>query len=181
VWRVAARVADLADLAPLGIGAADGVVCSALLDLVSARWIGGLAREVRGPMLTCLNVDGHDALRPLHAGDRAVTTGFRRDQARDKGFGPGLGRHVEAAFRAAFAARGFSVSSAASAWRIPPEAAQMLSALVQGHAAAATRWMPSARGGIAAWQTARLRQIAAGRLAMRIGHRDLLAVPNGDH
>ena len=180
LWRLASRVADLADLAPLDIHEADAIVCSALLDLVSARWIAGLAADVCGPVLTCLNVDGHDAMRPLHGTDRAITAGFRRDQGRDKGFGPALGRHVEAAFRAAFAAEGFTVSTAESDWRIPPGAAQMLSALVQGHAAAATGWMPAARGTIAHWQKVRLRQIATGRLAMRIGHRDLLAIPNGD-
>ena len=101
VWRIATRVADLADLDELDIGNADAVVCSALLDLVSRRWLESLAATVRGPMLACLNVDGHDRMMPSHAGDIAVTTGFRRDQARDKGFGPSVGRHAEAAFRAA--------------------------------------------------------------------------------
>ena len=177
IWRIGAKVADLADLAPLDTGAADGVVCSALLDLVSPAWITALASEVTGPVLACLNVDGHDTMLPRHAADRAITTGFRRDQSRDKGFGPSVGRHAEAAFLAAFAEEGFAVSTAPSEWRIPAGAAQMLTALVDGHAAAALRWMPSSRGAIAAWRKARLRQIATGRLAMRIGHRDLLAVP----
>ncbi len=177
IWRIGAKVADLADLAPLDIGAADGVVCSALLDLVSPGWIAALAGEVTGPVLTCLNVDGHDTMLPRHAADRTITTGFRRDQSRNKGFGPSVGRHAEAFFQAAFADEGFAVSTAASPWHIPAGSAQMLSALVDGHAAAAARWMRSSRGTIAAWRKSRLRQIAAGRLAMRVGHRDLLAVP----
>ncbi len=180
IWRLTTRVADLADLAPLDIGQADAIVCSALLDLVSARWIARLAAATRGPVLACLNVDGHDATCPPHAADRAVTTGFRRDQARDKGFGPALGRHATAAVRAAFTARGFTVVAAPSPWRIPPDAAAMLAALVHGHAVAATLRLPAARGAIAHWQSTRLRQIAAGRLAMRVGHRDVLALPHGD-
>ena len=177
IWRIGTRVADLADLGALDTGAADGVVCSALLDLVSPGWIAELAGTVTGPVLACLNVDGHDTVWPRHSADRTVTTGFRRDQSRDKGFGPSVGRHAEAAFIAAFAGEGFAVSSAAAPWHIQAGAAQMLSALVDGHASAAARWMPSARGTIAAWRKSRLRQIATGRLAMRIGHRDLLAVP----
>jgi hypothetical protein len=37
--------------------------------------------------------------------------------------------------------------------------------------------MPQRRGAIAAWQAARLRQIGRGRLAIRVGHRDILALP----
>ena len=181
VWRVAARVADLADLAPLDITSADAVVCSALLDLVSPRWIADLAAKSSGPVAAFLNVDGRDLILPNHASDPSVVTGFRRDQSRDKGFGPSVGRHAEAAFRAGFTAHGFTVTSAASQWRIPPGAARMLTALVHGHATAAARWMPTARGAIAAWQKMRLRQIAVGRLAMRVGHRDLLALPQGEH
>ena len=144
------------------------------------RSISNLAAATRGPVLACLNVDGHDAMRPPHAADRAVTTGFRRDQARDKGFGPALGRHAAAAFRAAFTASGFAVTTASSPWRIPAEAAAMLTALVDGHAAAAALRLPAARGAIAHWQRTRLRQIAAGRLAIRVGHRDVLALPHGD-
>ena len=178
-WRVAARLADLAAIDRIGLAAADAVACSALLDLVSPRWIGALAARVRGPFLACLNVDGRDALLPRHAGDAAVRTGFRRDQARDKGFGPAAGRHAVAAVQAAFGARGFAVETAPSDWRIGAAEAEMLVALVHGHADAAARWMPSARGAIAAWERARVRQALAGRLAMRVGHRDVLALKQG--
>lgn len=178
-WRIGAQVADLADLGAVDIAAADGVVCSALLDLVSARWLGGLGAVLRSPLLACLNVDGHDAFRPPHTADTAVRTGFRRDQARDKGFGPSVGHLAEAALRRALVPHGFEVISAASDWRIPPAAVEMLQSMVRGHAGAASRWMPSARGAIAAWQAARLRQAAAGRLSLRVGHRDILALPKG--
>jgi hypothetical protein len=177
-WLVRTRRADLADLAGLGAGAADAVVCSALLDLVSAAWIAGLAAQMRGPVLACLNADGRDAMLPADAGDAVVRAGFRRDQARDKGFGPAVGRHAEAALRKAFGAPRWRVVAASTPWRIPATAGAMLEALVEGHAGAAARWMPAARGTIAAWERRRLRQVAAGRLAMRIGHRDVLVLPS---
>ena len=181
VWRIGVRIANIADIGTIGADAADGVVCSALLDLVSTRWIEGLVAEMRGPLLACMNVDGRDAFRPGHAGDAAVRVGFRRDQARDKGFGPSVGPRAEAAVRRAFAARGYAVTAMASEWRVPGAAVAMARALVRGHAAAASRWMPAARGTIAVWEHARLRQAVAGRLALRIGHRDLLALPGGEH
>jgi SAM-dependent methyltransferase len=178
-WRIGAQVADIADLGAVDIANADGVVCSALLDLVSARWLARLGAALRSPLLACLNVDGHDAFRPPHPADAAVRSGFRRDQARDKGFGPSVGHRAEAALRRALVPLGFEVISAAADWRIPAGAVEMLQSMVRGHAGAASRWMPSARGAIAAWQAARLRQAAAGRLSLRVGHRDILALPNG--
>jgi hypothetical protein len=79
--------------------------------------------------------------------------------------------------QAALAARGFTLATAATDWRIPPGATGMLAALVRGHTEAAARQMPQRRGAIAAWQAVRLRQIGRGRLAIRVGHRDSLALP----
>lgn len=175
IWRVTALVVDLARTVPLA--GQHAVVCSALLDLVSAAWINGLAAQLRVPLLACLSVDGRDAFLPRHGGDIVVQAGFRRDQQRDKGLGPALGRRAPAVLHAALAARGFTLASAGSDWRIPPAATAMLAALVQGHAEAATRQMPHRRDAIAAWRAARLRQIGRGRLAIRVGHRDSLALP----
>lgn len=175
IWRVAVRVVDLAHTLPLA--GHDVVVCSALLDLVSAGWLERLAARLTVPLLACLSVDGRDTFLPRHAGDAAVRAGFRRDQGRDKGMGPALGPHAPAALQRVLGARGFSIASAPSDWRIPRGAAAMLAELVHGHADAATLRLPGRRGAIAAWRQARLRQIARGQLAIRIGHRDSLALP----
>lgn len=175
-WCVEARLTDLAAGAP-DMAGMDGVICSALLDLVSQRWLAGLADALAVPFLGCLSVDGRDALLPPHPLDRAVWAGFRRDQGRDKGFGPALGPLAPSALHAALAARGFTLRSAPSDWRIPPGAGAMLRDLVRSHAAVAMRRLPGRRRAILGWERARLRQIAAGRLAMRVGHRDILALP----
>ena len=175
IWRVAVRQVELAETLPLA--GHHAVVCSALLDLVSAAWIAALAARLTVPLLACLSVDGRDAFLPRHAGDAVVRAGFRRDQERDKGLGPALGPRAPAALHAALAARGFTIASAPSDWRIPIEATAMLGELVQGHAIAALRQMPARRSAIAAWRAARLRQIGYGHLAIRVGHRDSLALP----
>ena len=56
-------------------------------------------------------------------------------------------------------------------------AARFLSELVMGHAEAAQRQDRRGDPRIGAWLEARLEQVAARRLAARIGHRDVLALP----
>ena len=177
-WRVEACRVDLAAApAALPLGEVDAVVCSALLDLVSAGWLERLVAALRTPLLACLSVDGRDAFLPPHPLDACVRAGFRRDQARDKGFGPALGPHAPAMLHAVLAAPGFAVNSAPSDWRIPAAALTMLGELVPGHAEAAARAHPAQGRAIDAWRNARMHQAIAGRLAIRIGHRDSLALP----
>jgi hypothetical protein len=118
-----------------------------------------------------------------------VAAGFRRDQGRDKGFGgPALGPAAAAAIARIFGARGFTVESAASDWVVrgrggPAEpalrgrTAGFLAELVAGHAEAAARQDRRGAARVAAWREARLAQVGERRLSVRIGHRDVLAVP----
>jgi hypothetical protein len=147
---------------------ADGVVCSALLDLVSGAWLQRLIDQLSVPFLACLTVDGRDAWLSHHPSDATVRAAFRRDQRRDKGFGSALGTAAAAFALRALAARGFVTASAPSDWRIPRTALRMQRALIEGRGMAD-----------AAWQEARLRQAMRGRLAITIGHRDILAFPPG--
>ena len=177
-WRIEALRVDLAD-APesLPLDRADAVVCSALLDLVSAAWLERMAASLRVPLLACLTVDGRDRFAPSHPLDRRVLAGFRRDQSRDKGFGHALGPRAPAALHRIFAEHGHAVLSATTDWRIPRDAVAMLREMVTTHAATAGRQSPAWRGAIDAWARTRLTQTAAGRLGIRIGHRDSLILP----
>lgn len=191
-WRVETLIADLAE-APdcLPLRGADAVLSSALCDLVSRDWVGRMAAALRVPFYAALCVDGHGRFTPPHPADAQVANGFRRDQAEDKGFGgAALGPRAPAAIAAAFGARGFAVASAPSDWRIRGRgplpnpalrapAGPFLEDLVQGHAQAAARQDRRGAARIAGWEAARLAQAAAGRLSVRIGHRDVLALPPG--
>jgi len=190
-WRVETLVADLA-AAPQGLPLAntDAVVCSALCDLVSRNWLERLAASLRVPFYAALNVDGRDRWQPPHPADAAMAGAFRRDQGRDKGFrGAALGPHAAAAIAAVFAARGFTVQTARSDWQarqrgvmhplLRDHAGHFLTKLALGHAEAARAGTPRGHARREAWLDARLDQIALGNLGVRIGHRDVLALPGG--
>ena len=152
-------------------GEVDGVVCSALLDLVSSAWLQCLRDTLTVPFLACLTVDGRDAWRPRHPYDALVLTAFRRDLRRDKGFGPALGITASRALKV--------TASAPSDWRVPRVALSMQRALIDGTADAARTARPAFADVVTAWQEARLRQALRGRLAITIGHRDILVLPPG--
>jgi SAM-dependent methyltransferase len=180
VWRVEAQLADLAE-APdnLKLDQVDGVVSTALCDLVSRPWVARMAAALRVPFYAALNVNGHEGFFPPHPRDGLVARGFRRDQSRDKGFGGrALGPAAPAFLTQAFRAEGFSVTSAPSPWRIPAATPAMAEALADGHADAALRALPPPLApAIEEWRKARQLQAARGALMARVGHTDLLALP----
>lgn len=179
IWRVGVLCRDLRD-APDGLRlrATDAVVCTALCDLVSRRFAQRMAAGLRVPFYAALNVDGHDAWLPADPDDRRIAAAFRRDQLRDKGFGPALGPLAPDALMAAFRAEGFSVFSASSEWRVRGRGDLALAeALISGHADAASVARPALKRVFRAWRGRRLRQALSGRLAIRVGHRDILAIP----
>jgi len=180
-WQIDGELHDLSNMpGELPFREADAVVCSALLDLVSRNWIERLADAVRVPFYAALSVDGRDTWLPAHPGDAVIHAGFRRDQGRDKGFGRALGPRAAAVAMQAFAARGCHVASAPSDWVIPRTALGMGHALIEGAAAAATAALPARYAAIAEWRQARHRLSMDMRLAIRIGHRDILALPRED-
>ena len=171
---------DLASV-PRGLPLADSdaVVCSALLDLVSRRWMERLLSHCRRPFYASLTVDGCDAWFPRHPADLAVRGAFRRDQHREKGLGLALGVEAVETARAILAARGFEIHEGRSDWRIP-RGERRLGGLFAGMTArAAGEAEPNRRGKFEAWMADRARQSKAGKLGIRIGHRDILAFPPG--
>lgn len=191
-WRIETLVADLAE-APrnLPLANTDAVVNSALCDLVSRPWLERMAAALRVPFYAALCVTGRDRFTPPHPADHVVASGFQRDQGRDKGFGGvALGAQAPAAIAEAFGARGFTVASGTSDWVIRSRgleplpgmnqaASRFLSELAMGHAEAAQRQDRRDDPRIGAWLDDRLMQAANRRLAARIGHRDVLALPPG--
>ena len=173
LWRIEVTTTDLARADDLGGNilqgwTCDAVVCSALLDLVSASWLERLSDRVRVAFLASLTVDGRDTWLPLDPSDTRVRAAFRRDQLRDKGFGRALGPTAAGFALRALAARGYVTASAPSDWHVPRTALRMQRALIDGRG-----------GGDLRLQETRLRQALRGRLAITIGHRDILALPPG--
>jgi hypothetical protein len=179
LWRIQTLVRDLTPATTSSLTATDALVCSALLDLVSSAWLRRLLETLCVPLLACVTVDGRNAWMPGHSNDPVVYAAFRRDQRQDKGFGPALGIDASAATLKVLAARGFMTSSAPADWHVPHSALSMQRALIDGTADAARTGSPWSVRTITQWQETRLRQALRGRLAIRIGHRDILALPRG--
>jgi hypothetical protein len=133
----------------------------------------------RLPFYAALNVSGHERFFPPHPADRLVARGFRRDQARDKGFGGiALGPEAPNAMAHAFGAAGYRVLRAPSDWRIGRGFSGFAATVAEGHAKAADAKLPRHRRAVADWLAARERQGRRHQLSARIGHTDLLALPS---
>lgn len=179
---IATQVADLRDLASLPLDGCRLVTGAALLDLVSAAWLDGLAARcaaARAHVLFTLSYDGRLACTPDDPWDARVRDLVNAHQRTDKGFGPALGPDATAAAVRAFGAGRTSdgaVHTAASDWVLGAADAELQRQLVAGWAQAAQAIAPHDAEAISAWRTRRLDAIAHGRSTIRVGHRDLLAL-----
>lgn len=181
---------DLAhDLGALALDGTDLLCATALIDLVSARWLANLigrARQAAARLSFTLMVDGRIEWDPALAGDAEVAQSFARHQGRDKGFGPALGAQAPAVAGELLAKAGYTAMSARSDWwlrggvapKAQPQAVPMtalMTALIDGMAGAALEQDPAAAPATEAWR--RRRAAAAERTHLRVGHVDVIAVP----
>ncbi|MGE0719157.1 MAG: class I SAM-dependent methyltransferase [Alphaproteobacteria bacterium] len=156
----------------------DGVTAFALLDLGGDGWLGRLAQAVAAraiPFYAPLIVDGRTEWTPGDPDDAIVLRAFAGHQRRRKGLGLAAGPRAPAAAAAAFRRAGYRVAVAPSDWRVPPGAGAMLAAMIDGAEHAAGEQAPGERARIAAWAARRRRAASDGRLALTVGHVDLLA------
>ncbi|MDH2326985.1 methyltransferase domain-containing protein [Cereibacter sp. SYSU M97828] len=160
---------DLANLSTLP--SADMVTASALFDLCSPAFIADFVTHLGGRtgLYAALNYDGTMEWSDPHPQDDAVIAAFNRHQRRDKGFGPAAGPEAAHTLAARCERAGLRTQLAPSPWLLHP--GPLHTAFVTGVAEAA------AETGVATqdWLAARL--ASAG--SCRVGHLDLLALPDG--
>ncbi|ALA16527.1 MULTISPECIES: class I SAM-dependent methyltransferase [unclassified Chelatococcus] len=166
-------------IGPLLVVPTDLVTAAALFDLVSPAWIEAFVQAVaaaRLPFYTALTYDGREAWEPPHPHDEAVHGAFLAHQQRDKGFGPAAGPRATGLLADGFRGAGYTVSEAASPWRLTERERSLVAMLADGTAAAVGETGQVAADRLAAWRAARAQ---ASRCL--VGHADLLAVPtSGD-
>lgn len=174
---VETRCLDLAsNLDDLPIEPGVGVTASALLDLTSASWIEAFAACCRHvPVLIVLSFDGRLDWQPADPASGPIRDAFLRHQERDKGFGPSLGPAAAAYLAERFRDLGHEVRLARSDWVLDATDDTMLEAMLAGVASAAGEVDPALP--LQTWLKRRRADLAAGRLALRVGHLDLLALP----
>lgn len=168
-----------AGLEAVDLSAIDGVVTSALLDLVSRPWLAELARRCADaalPLLAVLTVDGRVSMTPEDPDDADVLRWFRAHQRTDRGFGPSPGHTAADVAAGLLEAAGMTVRVARADWHIPPEAGAMLAEMIAGIAHAAEECAPRPEA-VRRWRGRRLAAARAGQVQMQVGHLDLLALP----
>ncbi|MFT4102492.1 MAG: class I SAM-dependent methyltransferase [Burkholderiaceae bacterium] len=173
--------ADLAaDLSFIGERPTALVTASALLDLVSDAWLARLidaCAAAHVPLMAMLTYDGLIEIDPALPDDAPIIALFNEHQRGDKGFGPALGPAAAARAAERFGAAGYRLETARSDWTLGVDDAALIGPLLDGWAAAASEIAPAESARFARWLTRRREQLAAGRLSVRVGHEDLLALP----
>ena len=159
------------------------VTASALLDLVSRDWLASVVDACRAggaAALFALNYDGiiewlvHN--EPDDPDDGWIRRAVNDHQRRDKGFGRALGSmaglHGEMLFRKA----GFRAWQLRSPWRLGPEDATLVHALLDGWVEAAIEQTGEADRA-RAWAERRRNTVTGAQFRLTVGHSDLLALP----
>jgi hypothetical protein len=159
----------------------DLVTASALLDLVSASWLRGLAwqcRRVGAAALFTITYNGLSACDPSEPEDDAVRVLLNTHQRRDKGLGgPAEGPQAIATVVSAFEGVGYELARESSDWHLGPDEPEVQRLLVEGWADAATEMEPQRSPEFATWRERRLRHIARGQSSIVVGHDDVAAWP----
>lgn len=182
---VETRCLELGELDDPGIFAGRHLVtASALLDLVSERWLRRLAtccRASGAAVLFALTYNGASRCLPEEPEDGTIRDLMNRHQRQnDKGFGPAAGPDaVECAVRC-FEEAGYQVRREPSDWVLAPDARDLQRQLIEGWAGAARDIAPGLSSTIRDWLARRLAHIAANRSLVYVGHEDLAAwLPRG--
>jgi hypothetical protein len=115
-------------------------------------------------------------LEPSGPDDEVVRTLFNRHQRADKGFGAALGPEAATAASAAFARRGYSVTTAASDWRIAGDERRLQAELIDGWLGAAADIDPASRDKLERWHASHRQRIDAARSKIVVGHGDVAGV-----
>jgi hypothetical protein len=156
------------------------VTASALLDLVSAEWLGSLAgrcAEAGAAVLFALTYDGRMHFAPAERGDDRVRTLVNRHQRTNKGFGPALGPLACRKTLGAFATKRYTLRTESTDWRLGPEASGLQTALLDGWLAAAAEIEPGDRPMLEEWHRRRRDHVERGRSWIVVGHVDVSGAP----
>jgi hypothetical protein len=178
--RIGLRQMDLGALdEPLIFQGRHLVTASALLDLVSERWLDALAaqcRDVGAAVLLALTYTGRSQCSPSEREDDEIRCLLNRHQKmNDKGFGPAAGPDAVDCAERAFGAVGYQVRRATSDWVLSPDDLELQCQLVEGWAVAAREIAPDESGRIDDWLRRRLAHIEHGRSRIVVCHEDFIA------
>jgi len=156
------------------------ITASALLDLLTREELDVLLDVCAAagcPLLLTLSVVGHVELAPADPLDARVAAAFDAHQRRMTDRGRLLGPDAVAAAVEELCLAGSEVLVRRSAWRLGPADAGLAAAWFRGWIGAACEQDPELAEAAGSYARGRLAAAHAGRLAVTVGHTDLLALP----
>lgn len=173
---VETRLSDLTRLGEAEFAEATLITASALLDLLTADELTRLIDVCAGagcPVLFTLSVTGRVELEPPKRLDRLLLSAFNAHQRRGGLLGPDA---VDAAVEG-FRRLGSEVIVRPSPWRLGDVDADLVVDWLVGWVDAACEQEPGLTAAADLYRRRRLREAAAGALAVTVGHADLLVLP----
>ena len=177
---VETRQSDITRLDPSDLADATLITASALLDLLTAEELAGLVSlcvDISCPVLLTLSVVGRVDLSPADPLDTGVAAAFDAHQRRATERGRLLGPDAVAVAIDAFGRLGGDVLVRPSPWQLGPSEADLAAQWFTGWVGAACEQQVDLAVEADAYARRRLAQATTGRLAVTVGHADLLVLP----
>jgi hypothetical protein len=177
---IATRVSDVTQLRPDDFAGATLVTASALLDLLTWDELTRLIHacgDAGCPVLFALSVSGSVQLLPADPLDARIAAAFDAHQRRMTPRGRLLGPDAVEAAVEGFRRLGADVAVRPSPWRLAATESELAVEWLTGWVDAACEQEPELAPDADLYRRRRLREAAAGVLAVTVGHADLLVLP----
>ena len=174
------RVSDVTQLRPDDFAGATLVTASALLDLLTREELTRLIHACAGagcPVLFALSVSGRVQLLPADPFDARIAAAFDAHQRRMTPRGRLLGPDAVEAAVDGFRRLGAEIAVRPSPWRLGATESELAVEWLTGWVDAACEQEPDLVPAADPYRHRRLREAAAGLLAVSVGHADLLVSP----
>jgi hypothetical protein len=174
------RLSDVTQLDADDLGGATLITASALLDLLTRDELLRVIHACVGagcPVLFALSVSGRVQLLPADPLDARIGAAFNAHQRRMTLRGRLLGPDAVEAAVEGFRSSGAEVAVRPSPWRLGATDGDLAAEWLNGWIDAACEKAPELAPEADAYRRRRLREAAAGALAVTVGHVDLLVLP----
>lgn len=174
------RLSDVTRLSAGDLAGATLLTASALLDLLTEEELTRLVDACAGvgcPVLFALSVTGRVQLLPADPLDAGIAAAFNAHQRRPTGRGRLLGPDAVEAAVERFERLGAEVVVRPSSWRLGAAESGLSAEWLAGWVDAACEQEPALALDADLYRRRRLRDAAAGALAVTVGHADLLVLP----
>jgi hypothetical protein len=174
------RQSDINGLSYGELGDATLITASALLDMLTADELSGLAdlcAAAACPTLLTLSVTGRVELSPADALDHRVAAAFNAHQRRTTQRGALLGPDAPGAASKEFRLRDSEVVVRSSPWRLGASDRGLIAEWLEGWLWAACEQEPELAAQTDGYERRRMAEASAGQLQVTVDHADLLVLP----